>query len=60
MNINNLKKTLQYLKEYYLTAKMYNCPVMGGLDALNAVIVKLQNDLESVTKLKETIDENQI
>ena len=47
------------MKEYYLTAKMYNCTVMGGLDSLNKVIVKLQNDLESVAKLKENVDENQ-
>ena len=38
---------------------MYNCAVMGGLDSLNKVIVKLQNDLESVAKLKENADENQ-
>lgn len=60
MNIDNLKKSLQYLKEYYLTAKMFNCPVINGLDELNNVILKLQKDLDSVTKLKETSDENQI
>lgn len=59
MNTINLKQALQFLKEYYLTAKMYNCAVMGGLDSLNKVIVKLQNDLESVAKLKENVNENQ-
>lgn len=45
MNTLNLKEALQYLKEYYLTVKMHTLPVMGGLDNLNDVIIKLQNDL---------------
>lgn len=37
MNIKNMTAALQYLKEYYLTAKTCNCPVTNGLEQLNAV-----------------------